>query len=262
MTFNEIYFSALGIVLIPLVLLWLLSVAIRNASIVDIFWGLGFILLAIFYFNTTTGYDVRKVIVLVLVTVWGLRLAIYLAWRNLGKGEDYRYQQFRQRYGVHRYWWVSLFQVFLLQGVLIWLISLPLLGAQLSNYNSELNIFDWVAILVWAVGFFFEAIGDFQLARFKANPENKGKVLSTGLWKFTRHPNYFGDSAVWWGFALLCIGAQHYWMIVGSVIMTLLIIKVSGVALLEKNLSERSEEYKAYIKRTPVFFPWFPKSIN
>jgi steroid 5-alpha reductase family enzyme len=262
MSFNEIYFSALVVVLVPLVLLWMLSVVLRNVSIVDIFWGLGFILLAIFYFNTTIGYEPRKIVVLVLVTVWGLRLAIYLAWRNLGKGEDYRYQQFRQRYGAHRYWWVSLFQVFLLQGVLMWVISLPLLGAQISNVNGCLTIFDWLGAAVWVVGFIFEAVGDFQLARFKANPENKGKVLATGLWKYTRHPNYFGDSAVWWGFALFSIGAQNYWMVVGSIIMTLLIIKVSGVALLEKNLAERSEEYKAYIKRTPVFIPWFPKSDN
>jgi steroid 5-alpha reductase family enzyme len=259
MTFNEIYFSALIVILIPLVLLWMLSVVLRNVSIVDIFWGFGFILLAIFYFNTTAGFDLRKTIVLVLVSMWGLRLALYLAWRNLGKGEDYRYQQFRQRYGAHRYWWVSLFQVFLLQGVLIWVISLPLLGAQINNVNSGLTIFDWLGIVVWVVGFIFESVGDFQLARFKANPGNKGKVLSTGLWKYTRHPNYFGDSAVWWGFALLSVGAQSYWMIVGSIVMTLLIVKVSGVALLEKNLVGRSDEYKAYIKRTPVFIPWFPK---
>lgn len=262
MTFTEVFFSGLIVVLIPLVLLWMLSIYLTNVSIVDIFWGLGFILLSIFYFNTTTGYEPRKILVMVLVTVWGLRLAFYLAWRNLGKGEDYRYQQFRARYGAHRYWWVSFFQVFILQGILIWLISLPLLGAQISSTNESLTFFDALGVLVWSIGFFFEAVGDYQLAKFKANPQNRGKVLSTGLWKFTRHPNYFGDSAVWWGFGLICMGAQNYWMIAGSFLMTLLIINVSGVALLEKNLAERSDEYKSYIKRTPVFFPWFPKSLK
>lgn len=201
----------------------------------------------------------RKILVLVLVTVWGLRLSIYLALRNIGKGEDFRYKEFRQNYGQERYWWFSYFQTFILQGVLIMIVSLPLYGIHIANQSTNLNEFDYIGIIIWLVGFTFEAGGDFQLARFKGDPKNKGKVLNTGFWKYTRHPNYFGDSAVWWAFAIFSIAAGSYWQIIGSIVMTLLIIKVSGVALLEKTLNNTKPQYREYIQKTSSFFPWFPK---
>ena len=200
----------------------------------------------------------RKIILVVLVCLWGLRLSLYLAWRNWGKGEDFRYQQFRQKYGAHRYWWFSFFQVFLLQGILMWLISAPLLGAQYYTGQAKLNILDILGVLVWLIGIIFEAGGDFQLARFKANLQNKGKVLDTGLWKYTRHPNYFGDSCVWWGYGLICLAGGSYIPVYGSILMTALIIRVSGVFLLERSLAQTKPGYRDYIKRTSAFFPGPP----
>ena len=240
-------------------LLWLWSVLIKNVSIVDIFWGFGFVVVNAFYVFNLEQIAPRNLLLLLVVSIWGLRLTIYLAVRNIGKGEDFRYQQFRKDYGEKRYWWFSYFQVFLLQGVLILIVSLPLLGVHSSETSSTLIWLDYIAILVWGIGFSFEAGGDYQLYQFKKNPNNKGKVLNTGFWKYTRHPNYFGDAAVWWAYALFSIATGGYWQIIGAIIMTLLIIKVSGVALLEKTLHTTKPRYKEYIEKTNSFFPWFPK---
>lgn len=255
----SIYLQASLIIFILLVLLWLISVFIKNASIVDLFWGFGFVVINSYYAFTIEDLSFRNIVLLVLVSIWGLRLSVYLASRNIGKGEDFRYQEFRKKYGPERYWWVSFFQTFLLQGFLMMLISTPLTGANFSTENKEINFIDYIAIIVWFIGFVFESGGDWQLARFKANADNKGKVLNTGFWKYTRHPNYFGDSAVWWAFGLFSIAAGNYWLALGSVLMTLLIIKVSGVALLEKSLTKAKPQYEEYIQKTSAFFPWFPK---
>jgi steroid 5-alpha reductase family enzyme len=247
------------IILALLTILWIVSVIITNASIVDLFWGFGFVAANGCYFLLSGDHSTRSMLLIGLVSLWGLRLSIYLAFRNLGKGEDFRYQEFRRKYGPTRYWWISFFQVFLLQGILLMLVSLPLLGANMGSQSDSLNWIDYLGILVWIIGFSFEAGGDFQLSRFKRNPENKGKVLNAGFWKYTRHPNYFGDSAVWWAYAIFSIAAGSYWQIVGSVLMTLLIIKVSGVALLEKSLNKTKPQYAEYIRKTSSFFPWFPK---
>ena len=254
-----LFLQACLLILVLLSLLWVLSVIIKNVSIVDLFWGFGFVVVNTFYVLTSGELNARKILVLVLVTVWGLRLSIYLAWRNLGKGEDFRYQEFRRKYGPERYWWISYFQTFLLQGVLMMIISLPLLAISTGNDSHTLGVLEFIGVFVWVTGFAFEAGGDLQLARFKGNSKNKGKVLNSGFWKYTRHPNYFGDSAVWWAYALLSIAAGGYWQIVGSLIMTLLIIKVSGVALLEKTLTQSKPQYQDYIRKTSSFLPWFPK---
>jgi steroid 5-alpha reductase family enzyme len=245
--------------MILMTLLWVISIILKNVSIVDLFWGLGFVLTAGFYLFNTDGFEPRKVILFVLVAIWGVRLSVYLAFRNIGKGEDFRYKQFRKHYGEKRYWWISFFQTFLLQGVLMWLISAPLLGGQYYKLNNYLVILDYMGIIFWIIGFCFETGGDFQLARFKADPANKGKVMNKGLWYYTRHPNYFGDSAVWWGYGFLCMASGSYIPILGSLLMTALIIKVSGVALLEKSLIEQKPQYKDYIEKTSAFLPWFPK---
>lgn len=257
MTFFQIYLLAFAAIMSMMTILWLISIKIRNVSIVDLFWGFGFVVAAAVYFIFTEGFETRKILLMTLVAIWGLRLSIYLAWRNLGKGEDFRYQKFRKDFGEHRYWWYSFFSVFLFQGVLMWLISVPLLGAQFYP-DESLGILDFIGIAIWIIGFIFEAGGDMQLARFKANPANKGKVLNTGFWHYTRHPNYFGDAAVWFGYALICLSAGSYIPVLGSVLMTALIIKVSGVALLEKTLNNSKPGYQEYVRKTSAFIPWFP----
>ncbi len=254
-----LFLQACLLILVLVTLLWVLSVIIKNVSIVDLFWGFGFVVVNAFYVLTSGEMSARKILLLVLVSAWGLRLSIYLAWRNLGKGEDFRYQEFRRKYGPERYWWVSYFQTFLLQGVLMMIISLPLLAVSSGTGSNTLGVLDFIGIFIWLTGITFEAGGDFQLAAFKSNPKNKGKVLNTGFWKYTRHPNYFGDSAVWWAYALFSIAAGGYWQIIGSVLMTLMIIKVSGVVLLEKTLVDKKPEYRDYIRKTSSFLPWFPK---
>lgn len=256
-SFFTIWTNGFLIIMGLMTLLWLLSVYLKNASIVDPFWGSGFVVLAWFYYSQTSGDDGRNLLITILSTIWGLRLSLYLLWRNRGKGEDPRYRQFRQNYGPDRYWWFSFFQVFLLQGVLMLLVSTPLLGAQIRG--GGLNWLDGVATAVFLIGFLFEAGGDFQLARFKANPANKGKLLTTGFWRYTRHPNYFGDSAVWWGFGLFSLAAGSIWPALGAALMTVLIIRISGVALLEKNLKQSKPGYEDYVKNTNAFFPWFPR---
>lgn len=259
MSFTQIWFQALGVILILMTILWIVSILLKNVSIVDLFWGAGFVLTAVFYFLQAQGNSHRKIVLLSLVAIWGIRLSGYLAWRNIGKGEDFRYREFRKNYGENRYWWISFFQTFLLQGVLMWLISVPLLGAMFYREQAFPGVFDLAAILFWFIGFIFEAGGDIQLAIFRSDPANKGMVLDTGLWKYTRHPNYFGDSAVWWGYGLFCLAAGSWFPVLGSLLMTALIIKVSGVALLERSLSDQKPLYKEYIERTSAFIPWFPK---
>jgi steroid 5-alpha reductase family enzyme len=262
MSFFQVYIQAFFLIMIIMSLLWFVSIIIRNVSIVDLFWGAGFVITSGYYFINSHGNESRKIILMILVAIWGLRLSVYLTWRNLGKGEDFRYREFRKRYGEKRYWWISFFQTFLLQGVLMWLISAPLLGAQFYGHNSGPGILDYAGLAIWIVGFIFETGGDIQLARFKANPLNKGKVLDKGFWHYTRHPNYFGDSAVWWGFGLICLASGSYLAASGSLLMTALIIKVSGVALLEKSLTDQKPGYKDYIERTSSFLPWFPRKAK
>ncbi|MGB2129043.1 MAG: DUF1295 domain-containing protein [Flavicella sp.] len=255
-----ILFSQAALIVLGMVsMLWIVSVFIKNVSIVDIFWGIGFVLVNAFYIQKSGVLNPRKIILFALVSIWGLRLASYLAMRNLGKGEDFRYREFRKKFGPKRYWWFSYFQTFLLQGALIMVISLPLLGISTSISDGNLNLLDFIGIGVWVIGFVFEAGGDFQLARFKKIPENKGKVLDTGFWKYTRHPNYFGDAMIWWAYAIFCCAAGNYIYVLGSIVMTLLLLYVSGIRLLEKTLQETKPEYKVYMQQTNAFFPWFPK---
>lgn len=259
MSFFQIFIQGFLVIMIMMTILWIISVIIRNASIADLFWGFGFVLVCGFYFLKTEDSGPGKIILMTLVSVWGLRLSAYLAWRNIGKGEDFRYKEFRRKYGEKRYWWVSFFQTFLLQGVLMWLVSAPLLGSQYFSTAGSLGILFYSGIALWIIGFSFEAGGDFQLAVFKSDLSNKGKVLDKGFWRYTRHPNYFGDSAVWWGYGLMCLGTGSYLPLLGSLLMTVILIKISGVAMLERSLKEQKPQYKEYIAKTSPFIPWFPK---
>lgn len=252
---------AAGVIALAVLLLWLVSLARRDASIVDIFWGPGFALTAWAVFAWVSAHDLpsggtaRRLLLVSLVTVWGLRLGLYLARRNLGKGEDYRYVAMRQKAG-RSFWIVSLFKVFLLQGILMWVVSWPVQGGQLPSTPDGLGPLAFGGLALWAVGLFFEAVGDWQLARFKADPVNRGRVMDRGLWRYTRHPNYFGDFCVWWGLYLVALeGAGTWWTVLGPAVMTFLLLKGSGVAVLEKTIGSRRPGYEEYARRTSAFFP-------
>jgi steroid 5-alpha reductase family enzyme len=259
MGFVDILAIAACAILTCLTILWLISLAARNSSIVDVFWGLGFIIASCIYFVLAPeGFMQRKWVINILVTVWGLRLALYIFWRNHGKGEDYRYKKFRAEAGAS-WWWKSFFKVFLLQGVLIVLISTPLLAAHISASPARTTTLDVLGLAVWVIGFFFEAVGDGQMARFKANDANRGKVMDCGLWRYTRHPNYFGEAMMWWGYFLIAAATGAYWTIYSPILVTLLLLRVSGVSLLEKTLQEAKPGYKAYQASTNAFVPWIPR---
>jgi len=262
MDFINIWLYGFLMSMVLLTILWVVSVFLKDASIIDPFWGFGFVVLTYFYLYLTGNYSDKSILVASLVTIWGLRLSLYLLIRNTGHGEeDYRYQQFRKDFGPERYWWFSFFQVFLLQGILMSLVAVPIIGIMVSPEGS-ITPFDYVAIIIWLIGLSFEAGGDYQLSIFKKNPDNKGKVLNTGFWKYTRHPNYFGDAAIWWSFGLFAIISGSYYTILGSLLMNILLLKISGVSLLEKTLKTSKPQYADYIKRTNSFFPWFPKKLN
>ncbi len=237
------------------VVLWLLSLILRDASIVDIFWGPGFVLVAWVSFVTAEVAEVRHLVVAVLVTVWGLRLGGYLAWRNIGKGEDARYQAMRRHWGGH-FWWVSLFTVFALQGAIMWVVSLPVQVAMTADGADTFWPSVAVGAALWTAGLLFETIGDIQLARFKADPANAGRVMDRGLWRYTRHPNYFGDFLVWWGLYLVALGTiEPWWTFIGPLLMSYLLVRVSGVAMLERTITKRRPAYAEYIRRTSAFLP-------
>jgi len=244
-----------------MLLLWLLSLRLRNASIVDPFWGAGYVMVAWLALAGTAGAEPRRTLVLALVTVWGLRLSLHLLRRNAGHGEDPRYAAMRRGHGA-RFWWVSLLTVFLFQGLLMWGISLPVLAALVAPAPAGLGALDLLGVAAWGVGFAFEAVGDWQLARFKADPANRGQVMDRGLWRYTRHPNYFGDAAQWWGLGLLALSTGAWWALASPAVMTLLLLKVSGVAMLERDIGERRPGYREYVRRTSAFLPWFPKEAR
>lgn len=260
MTFLSVFTIAGSVILGIMTLLWLVSLRIEDASIVDIFWGTGFVISAwVYYLLAPDGYIPRKLLLVGIVTIWGLRLSIHIGQRNLGKGEDFRYQKWRQENG-ERWWYLSFTRVFLLQGALMWVIGLPLLAAQYYPTPERLTWLDWLGLGVWVVGFYFEAIGDWQLARFKADPRNKGKLLMSGVWRYTRHPNYFGDAAQWWGFYLIALATgSGWWTVISPVLMTFFLRFVSGVRMLEKSMKDAKSGYKEYVESTNAFIPWFPK---
>lgn len=239
---------------------WVISVVVGDASIVDIVWGLAFVAVAGTSFVVGDGASDRRTLLLVLVAIWGCRLAGYLAWRNLGHGEDYRYQAMRKNYG-NRFWLISLITVFGLQALLAWVVSLPVQLAATAEAPSGLGALAILGVALWVVGLSFETVGDAQLARFKADPDNEGAVMDQGLWRYTRHPNYFGDFCVWWGlFAIAAETGPGRWGVVGPLLMSFLLMRVSGVAMLEKTIGKRRPGYAGYVARTSAFFPRPPKT--
>ena len=254
-----LFLKGLGFTLSILTSLWLFSLWIKDSSIIDIYWGMGFVFIAFFY-AFQLGWEqlsFRNMVLLAMISIWGLRLSGYLALRNIGAGEDYRYLEMRESAGSN-WWWVSYLRVFVLQGVLLWIISSVFVPALLSSAP-----FDWfssLGLLLWAIGIFFEALGDWQLRRFKQNPANKGQVLNTGLWRYTRHPNYFGDACLWWGFFCFVLASPNgFFYIFSPLLMTFLLLKISGVAMLEESLKKTKPKYAEYIRRTSAFMPWWSK---
>lgn len=245
--------------------IWLLSLPLKDASIVDMFWGLGFVVVAWVTWGLADGDPTRKLLIAVLITIWGVRLSVYIAWRNIGHGEDPRYQAMREKAG-DKFPLLSLIRVFLLQGVVMWIVSLPVQAGQIAESPAAPTIWDCLGISIWFVGVVFESVGDFQLARFKSKPENQGTVLNTGLWRYTRHPNYFGDFLMWWGIYLIALAsspALTWWTVIGPLIMSFFLMRISGVTLLEKSLKEsKGAAYDEYIRRTNAFFPGFPKKTD
>jgi len=243
------------------VAVWLASLVVADASIVDVFWGVGFIVVGWVCFAVGHGAHDRRLLLAVLVTVWGVRLATHIGARNRGKGEDRRYVEMRERDGS-RFWLTSLYRVFGAQAVVLWVISLPLAAGGSLGGGRGLGVLDAIGGAVWLVGFGFEALGDLQLVRFKADPANRGRVMDRGLWRYTRHPNYFGDATMWWGLGLIALGAggAAAWGLVGSAMDTLILTRVSGKPVLEKDIETRRPGYREYIERTSGFLPLPPRA--
>ena len=254
MTFAWIILTNLAIVLVAMSCLWIVSVVVKDSSIVDPCWGLGFVVIAWSTIWQTGWQDLRDGLLVVLVTLWGLRLSGYLYLRNHNKGEDRRYAAMRHKHGSS-FWWVSFLTVFMLQAVLMWFISLTFQSGMFHSGLSEIGFVGGLGVVVWVVGFAFESIGDFQMAQFKSNPDNAGKVMNRGLWRYTRHPNYFGDFCVWWGLFLIAFNAHSWWTFVCPALMSFFLMKVSGVAMLESDIADRRPDYDAYKKTTIAFFP-------
>lgn len=236
---------------------WLISLLRNDVSIVDSLWSMMFLLVALVYSGISDSSGPREVLILVLVSIWALRLSAYITWRNHGHPEDFRYQEIRAN-NEPGFRYKSLYIVFVLQAVLAWVISLPLAGAIAGQ--SAIGFLDYTGIALFLTGLFFEAVGDLQLSRFRKDPDNAGKVLDKGLWRYTRHPNYFGNFTIWWGFYLIALSAGAWWTIISPLLMTFLLLKVSGVALLEKDISGRRPHYRQYIRSTNAFFPGFPRN--
>jgi len=255
----EIFGTTAAMLTVCMIGLWIWSVALRNASIVDVFWGVGFALVAASGFcwgHASTAP--RSLLISAMVALWGLRLGAHLLLRNAGRGEDPRYVAMRRHWGA-RFWWVSFFTVFALQGAILWFVSLPIQVVQAAP-GGPLGGWDALGVAVWLVGLVFESVGDLQLARFKADSRNASAVMDRGLWRYTRHPNYFGDFCVWWGLFIVALSAPlGPYTLASPALMAFLLLRVSGVPLLERGMSERRPGYADYIRRTSAFFPRLPR---
>jgi len=250
---------AFAVIMAAAVLAWLASLVTRNVSFVDSLWPLFFLMAALVYAASLPAPDAGALLVLLLVCAWSLRLSLHIALRNRGAPEDHRYRRIRANHEPH-FAFKSLYVVFLLQAVLAWIVSVPLLYA--VDTPDGIGALHVLALCVWILGFVFEAGGDWQLQRFRARDDAAGRVLDTGLWRYTRHPNYFGDACIWWSFWLFAAANGAWWTVFSPLLMTWLLLKVSGVALLERTLAERRPGYAEYVRRTSAFLPWPPQARN
>lgn len=253
---TAVLFSNATVIASLLIFLWVISLALRNAGIIDAFWGPGFATVAWNTWRFSDGGPVSFVVP-VLVSVWGIRLGVHLGIRNHGKPEDFRYAAMRAKHG-NRFAVVSLFTVFLLQGCLLWFISLPI---QLNPFQTgNLRLLAGAGFSIWFTGFLMEAVADWQLQRFRSDALNSGRILTTGLWRYTRHPNYFGDFCVWWGIWTVCLAqGTPIWTVASPITMSILLMFISGVTLLEKTLKNSKPGYEEYARTTSAFFPMWPR---
>jgi steroid 5-alpha reductase family enzyme len=240
---------------------FVLALLKKDNSLADIAWGLGFVLLAGLTLGRRSGDAVRPFLVSGLVLIWGIRLALHIFTRNRKRGEDFRYAEWRAKWG-RSFVLRSYLQVFILQGIFLLIISLPVVLINASPEQKRIGLLDLTGAFVWLAGFVFECVGDWQLARFKRDPADKTQVMTKGLWKYTRHPNYFGEAVMWWGLFLLALQARQGWLAVASpLLITFLLLRVSGVPMLEKKYAGNAE-FQEYARRTNVFIPWFPKKVR
>jgi steroid 5-alpha reductase family enzyme len=247
----ELYGTALLVVLVLVSALWAVSVPIRDASIIDIFWGPLFVAIAWTLLATGGEPAAKPYLVTLLVTLWGLRLGFHLLGRNLGHGEDRRYQLWRQHGGAN--WWLkTYYRIYLFQGAIALVVATPIIAA--FHRPDGFGLLSALGVLVWATGFVFEVLADIQLARFKGDPANRGRILDTGLWSLSRHPNYFGDALQWWGLGLIALSTATWWALLGPIAMTAVFLSISN-DVLERGMRKRHPAYEAYIAATPKFFP-------
>ncbi len=245
------------IIIIFMTAVWLLSIYKNDMSIVDGFWGLGFIVITHFWFFRLEEIYPKQFIVTYLITLWGLRLATHIFFRNWNKPEDPRYVAFRTNW-KEKTWWISFYKVFILQGGLMLVISLSIISIMFDS-GGYLSLLNKIGIAIWLFGYIFETVADYQLLTWKKKPANKGKVMDVGLWRFSRHPNYFGETCVWWGVFILSLGSGYWFVsILSPILITFLLLKVSGVTLLEKRY-EGNDKYAEYKRKTSPFFPLPPK---
>ena len=246
------FLLGLAAIVILFTILWAVSLRQQNCSIADVAWGPGILLIGLVYYFTSDGRTLRAHLTLSLLAIWAIRLATHLYFRMRLQGEDFRYVKWRDDYD---HWWlVSYVKIFLLQAVVGWIISLPIYFAIVSVAPPSLTFLDYLGVLLFVSGLVFESLGDEQLRRFRANRANRGKVLDTGLWRYTRHPNYFGEALVWWGFGVIGVATGGLPGLLGPAIFTYLLLYVSGVALLESTLIEKAG-YVQYVGRTPALLP-------
>ena len=237
---------------------FIVATALKNNSIVDIGWGAGFVLTAWFLQFQSPSVHIPQIIITILTTIWGLRLFYHILKRNKHKEEDFRYATWRKEWGK---WLVprAFLQIFMLQGLFMFVISLSAILTSEAKESVVIMPLVAIGILIWVIGFFFESVGDHQLKMFILNSKNKGKLMTSGLWHLTRHPNYFGEATMWWGIFLIAVGAGASWVtILSPVTITFLLLFVSGIPLLEKAMEDRPD-FQEYAKHTSKFFPWFLK---
>lgn len=229
----------------------------KDNSIVDIGWGIGFILIAISLMLAVEPLDAKDLLITATIAVWGVRLALHIYTRAKGKPEDFRYAQWRKDWGSKAALY-AFFKVFMLQGAVMLIVALPIMIV-FNSFDIQLTLLSFAGMLVFITGFMFETIGDHQVYRFKKKPGNKGKIITTGLWKYTRHPNYFGETLLWWGIGIFTIGSDYYLVsFVSPLLINFLLVKVSGIPMLEKKYEGRAD-WEEYKKKTPAFIPFIGK---
>jgi steroid 5-alpha reductase family enzyme len=252
----QTFFQAALLIFGYVTLCFFVSIIKKRNDIADIAWGLGFLFICLFLF-LSQPLDSISVLIYTLVSIWGGRLAVHIGLRSKGKSEDFRYKKWREEWS--KYFYIrSYLQVYLLQGFFMLLIAIPILIAGISTHQ-KVNAFTFVGLIIWLIGFSFEAIGDYQLSVFVKNKTHKSDIMQTGLWRYTRHPNYFGEVVLWWGIYIITLPLQNsLWGIISPLTITYLLLYVSGIPMLEAKYKD-NEAFKVYKLRTSAFFPKIPK---